>query len=570
MGSLAEQILPAARTQTRAASEFVMRAHLDTMLFVTLLAASVVPIWWFHYFPSQDGPAHLENTVILREYADPDRALLREFYAINTRPEPNWLGHLILGGLMTFVPILAAEKILLTGYLLLLPLSLRSAIKALRSDADFLALLVFPFVPNLFFHMGFHNFCYSLPLFFFVVGYWLKHLGAFTWRRIIGLMVLGLVLYFGHLVSLVAAWIAIGVHALWLAWLDARKVRGQGESGLLRFSRSLWPKIQPPIIAFLPSLLLALWFLSRQGWAARQSGEVLGDSTWSILVKLESLVSFSIYEGIVSVALSVFFVGLTLYVLAVRLKSLKAAPGDGLLFAALAFIALYFLTPSALAGGLFVNYRLTLYPCFALLLWFATQPIIARARWAVRAAAVVGTVALLGLHSHAYAQANDYLEEMLQVADAIEPNHTLVPLNFMQPGVSPDGKLLSVRVGPFRHAAGHIAAAVHIVNLKNYEASTGYFPMLYRSEVNPYQLMGKDDRVLDHGLDTVPPRVDFLGYAAKTGRTVDYVLIWGLRPEQRTDPATIAIFSQIEAGGYEPVAVPSRRGLVQLYRRKPS
>lgn len=569
MGSLAELTLPSARVHERGASRLLGRVQLDTVLFIALLAASIAPIWWFRYFPSQDGPAHLENTVILREYGDPDRGLLREFYAINTQPEPNWLGHLILGGLMTFVPILIAEKILLTGYLLLLPLSVRSALKVLRPDAEFVALLVFPFVPNLFFHMGFHNFCYSLPLFFFVVGYWLKYLDAFTWQRIVGLMVLGLVLYFGHLVSLVAAWIVIGVHALWLAWLDARKERGQGESELVCFSRALWPKVKPPILAFLPSLLLALWFLCRQGWAARQSGDALDGSTWSILAKLESLISFSIYEGIVSVALSVFFVALTLYLLAVRLKGWKAAPGDGLLLAALTFIALYFLTPSALAGGLFVNYRLTLYPCFALLLWFATQPVIARARWAVRSVAIVGTVVLFGLHSHAYAQANDYLEEMLQVAEVIEPDHTLLPLNFMQPGVSPDGKLLSVRVGPFRHAAGHIAAAKNIVNLKNYEASTGYFPILYRPEVNPYLLMGKDQRVLDHGLDTVPPRVDFLDYAARTGKAVDYVLIWGLRPEQRTDPAAVAILSQLDKGGYKPVAVPSPRGLVQLYRRDP-
>jgi len=194
--------------------------------------------------------------------------------------------------------------------------------------------------------------------------------------------------------------------------------------------------------------------------------------------------------------------------------------------------------------------------------------LIAKARWVIRVAALVGAGTLLGLHSHTYAQANDYLREMVQVVNSIEPDHTLLPLNFMQSGVSPDGKLLSERVGPFRHAAGYIAAEKHIVNLKNYEASTGYFPMLYRPEVNPYQLMGMDERVLDHGLDTVPPRVDFLTYAAKTGKSVDYVLIWGLRPEQRTEPPTIAILSQLEAGGYEPVAVPSRRGLVHLYRRK--
>jgi hypothetical protein len=567
MGSLAERTLPSERFRAGILWRLLGSAQLDGVLFVALLAASVAPIWWFHYFPSQDGPAHLENAVILREYTNPDRALLRDFYTINTHPEPNWLTHLLLAALMTFVPILAAEKILLTGYLLLLPLSLRYVIKALRSDAAFLALLVFPFVPNLFFHMGFHNFCYSLPLFFFVVGYWLNYLDTFSWKRTAVLMMLGLILFFGHLVSLVAAWIVIGIHALWLTALDIRAASAHGRGTLFRYCQALWPRIQAPVIAFLPSLLLALWFLSRQGWRARPAENPEG-SAWSILIRLESLVSFSMYEEIVAVGISILFVALTLYVLKERLKNWMAAPGDGLLLAALAFIALYFLTPPALAGGLFVNFRLTLYPCFALMLWFATQPVIEKARWILRIAAIGGAVALLGLHVHAYAQADDYLEEMVQVADAIEPSHTLLPLNFMQPGVSPDGKLLSMRVGPFRHAAGYIAAERHIINLKNYEATTGYFPILYRPELNPYRLMGKDARVLDHGLDSVPPRISFLGYAKATGRPVDYVLIWGLRPEQQNDPLAATILSQLETGGYELVPVPSRRGLVQLYRRK--
>src|SRR6478672_1600454 len=90
----------------------------DHLLLLALLLLHVAPLWFFPYFPSQDGPAHLENAVILRDYRD--RPVLQEFYEPNLSPDPNWLGHLILAGLMTVLPLLVAEKVLLTGYLLLL------------------------------------------------------------------------------------------------------------------------------------------------------------------------------------------------------------------------------------------------------------------------------------------------------------------------------------------------------------------------------------------------------------------------------------------------------------------
>src|SRR5262249_31094890 len=164
-----------------------------------------------------------------------------------------WLGHLLLASLLFVAPPLVAEKLVLTGYLLLLPLSVRYAVRNIRPDAGFVALLAFPFVPNLFFHMGFHNFCYSLPLFFFVVGYWLKHRTEFTWRRTAILGLLGLILYFCHPFSL-AAWLVIGVQALWLANLEVGAASVGRKRRWSAFVRALWKNIAAPVWAFTPTL----------------------------------------------------------------------------------------------------------------------------------------------------------------------------------------------------------------------------------------------------------------------------------------------------------------------------
>jgi hypothetical protein len=156
----------------------------------------LIPVRGYQYFPSQDGPAHLENAVIVREYQDPERTAFRTFYELNDRFTPNWLGHLVLAGLMTLVPPLVAEKVFLSGYLILLPLAIRYAVLGVRRDSAFLAVLGFPFVYNYTLHMGFYSFSYSLAMFFLVIGYWLRHRESAGLRHTVTLAVLLLLLYF--------------------------------------------------------------------------------------------------------------------------------------------------------------------------------------------------------------------------------------------------------------------------------------------------------------------------------------------------------------------------------------
>jgi hypothetical protein len=533
---------------------------LDNVLFLALMLATIAPLWCFRYFPSQDGPAHLENATILKEYYWPDREIYRTYYTIDTHPNPNWVGHLLLVGLMVVAPPLIAEKVLLTGYLILLPVSLRYALNAVRPGAGALALLAFPLTPNLFYHMGFHNFCYSLALFFFVVGYWLKHRDHLGWRETATLSALGLVLYFCHLVSLAAAGVAVGIAAAWLTILDVRAEALQRRVGLPFIVGILRSRFVPLFCAALPALLLALLFLKRRGLNPADTEA----STAGVLLRLEALVCYNPQERLVAEGLAAALAALTVYLLLTSPRRWRAESADGVLLAAFAFVALFFLMPTSIAGGTFISYRMTLYAVFALILWFGAQPGVRSARWAIRAVAVMATLLFLALHVHAYAQLNDYLEEYLCVTDQIEPNSTLLPVSFSHAGQTPEGTELSCRVGPFFHAAGHIVARKPVIHLINYEATTGYFPIRYRPELNPYHLMGKDNTVPHRGLHALPPDIDFLHYP----RPVDYVLIWDLPERRRTDKRAVSLFRQLEEDGYEQIDRPSRLGLVLLYRRK--
>ena len=85
---------------------------------ILLTVLNIFPIWSFKYFPSQDGPCHIENSYMLLHYFDKDK-IFSEYYDLNIKPVPNWASHFTLSFLMIFFPPVLSEKIFLTMYVLI-------------------------------------------------------------------------------------------------------------------------------------------------------------------------------------------------------------------------------------------------------------------------------------------------------------------------------------------------------------------------------------------------------------------------------------------------------------------
>ena len=92
-------------------------------LFFLLLIVNVLPIWMIHRLPTSDGPAHVANAYVLQHYNDPAYPQFRRYYELNTRPVPNYATHLILVALLYICSPVTAEKLLVTIYIVLLPLA---------------------------------------------------------------------------------------------------------------------------------------------------------------------------------------------------------------------------------------------------------------------------------------------------------------------------------------------------------------------------------------------------------------------------------------------------------------
>jgi hypothetical protein len=537
------------------------RLSRENVLFWGLLALHLLPIWLFPFVPTQDGPGHQAVTFILRQYDHPAAGLLRQYYLPNREALPNWFIFFLMGRVLGFVAVPVAEKILLTAYIFLLPLSARYALRAIDPEAGFLAVLAFPFLYNYTFNMGFFNFCFSLAAFFLAIGYGLRHAERMGPGRtaLLALLVLGV--YFCHPVTLVVTVAALLTLAGWRLLLD-RLAAPAPRFTAAALWRGFLDRLLAPGLACLPALILMAAFVR-----ARAGSRIVMLPMWmkiKHLAGLYSLASLSIWTIPLAIALAFLFYA----VAALCLRARRGYPwqtGDGLLLAVAVLIVAFFAAPSDLSGGGFINHRLVLFPFLTLILWFGTFEHPARRRLGVQIAAAGIALALLGLIAWKYAGIDRELAGIVAAGDLVEPDHTLLFLSYAHQGEDGKGGKLSFRTWPFVHAGGYLGARRRLVDLSLYEANENYFPFYYRPGLNPYLHLASEPL----GIENDPPAVDLLGYPRRTGGSVDYVLLWGLRDERRSEPKVRAVQDQL-AAAYDLI----RRtpdGRVRLYRlRSPS
>lgn len=491
----------------------------DRALMAVLLSLHLAPLCLFAYFPTRDGPSHLEGSLLLLRWQQPDVVLLRDWYTPVLQLAPNWLDHVALAGLSLVMDPVTAEKVLIGVFVLGLPLAARRAFKAVRSDSGFLAVLTLPFTYTWLLHMGFYNFCLSLPLFFLAVASWLHDRASSggAWLRLVGW---SLLLYFTHPVALVAAGGTVVALAAWTCVVDvsiARRLRlslrDQIRHGLRRVARTG--------LAFAPAAALFLtWTQPRRQPAFFRFPfrQLLRD-----LLGLDALVSFDPAEALPAGLLVLALAALSAAALRTRWRERRLLEGDGFLACTAALVAVYFLAPVSLSGGGYLTPRLMLLPFLSLLLWLASHRWSERARAWTALVAVAATLPALVLHLRSYGDANDELAEYLQAEPWLLRGATVLPLHYQgaQRGGFP-------RVDVLAHAAAYFAVSRGTIDLVFYEGTTrGIFPLAFHRDVDPYRHLGDNP-------ESVPPCVDLVGYMEQTRRPIDVVLTW----KRHLDPGT--------------------------------
>lgn len=489
----------------------------ERLLFVALIAACLVPVWAVEYLPTLDGPCHVYNAQVILQHGN--RAEFPRFaghYRIDWRPIPNWFGQAVLALLMAVFEPRIAEKILVSGYVILFPVAARYAAGSVDADRKWLGFLAFPLIYHQLFQLGFYNFSYSLAFWLLAVGFWWRRRESPTPGFAAAINLLLLLCWFCHIVSLAVTLLSIGV--LWLATLR----------------RSNWRRhlVHIPILA--PQVILPLWFVADQ-----QGGPI--PASWSLgamagyLFRLEALFYFGAPQLWIGRVLALAFLILAVLTVAGRLRGRLVREEDGFLLLSALLAVLFFVSPQGMSGGGLLNQRLSLYPWLALIPWLA--PRLGR----VGRAVAVGVLAVLALGSAGYVlrwyrELDPHLRTYLAATAQIRPDSRVLPLLFDRGPY-----------GMYAHLIGYAAAGKGLIDWNNYQAATTYFPTRFhgqRGHLNRYTWIEADPNTID--VRALIPRVD-------------YVYAWGLRPDSQAARRLRRHYRLVFQDGPARLYVPVRR-----------
>lgn len=493
-------------------------ARWERALFLLLLAASLFAVWRLPVFLTQDGPSHLYNARILLELWGDDAAGYGRLFTLNTDFSPNWTGNLLLAGLLKLFPAVAAEKVLVSAYVLLLAFGFKRAVGKIGAGTPWLSSLVFVFVFNFHLFYGFFNFCLGLALLFWTIAALHRFVAEPSRKRTLTCGALLLALMITHPVPFVVALLWAGIVGARMMWQGRDAPKGLLKL-LVKFSA-----------AVIPALVLFAVFLPPSGNHQGFLVDKLSVGTLKDLLRMEHLLVFPHQERPAFRLLSMVFIGLLLGVLFVAWKSRGVRNGP-LLALVLACVLVHFFVNDELAGGAYLTSRMALIAWMMFALWIACTPMPQRSARPV--AIALGLVAVvLGAvrhvqHGKCAAVAGEYIAHLKPV----EEGTVVLPLCFSPKGET-DSDTLSPRIGLFKHMSGYAAADHGFISLDNYEANTAYFQTKWKPEANPFTQLCESG---DCDIEGQPSTADVDGYEQRSGVHVDMLALWGAPSRMAAD-----------------------------------
>jgi len=520
-----------------------------------LVLILLVPIWQAKYFLSNDGPCHLYNSKLILDFVLGNHTdFYSEYYKLNSHAEPNWFSHASLALLLFFLPAFLAEKILLTAYVLLFAFSFRFLIRQINPQSTFLIFPALLFVYHFVFQMGFWNFSFSIAFFFLVIAFWMKFENQWTTRRLLLLSVLLTTLYFMHPVGLMLTIFSIALITAirFFSVLITPSTERNWKPWIKTFLYSVG--------AALPAIILSINYLSRSGTGttpAAYSQKFLRH----YFLELKSLVILNHTEDLIAMMVSVFIGIIFLIAFVNRIRAKKMFPADSFLLLFFISLYLYLHQPASLGGVGIVPERLLFIPFLLAIIWAANANFHTTIKKLVAIFSLVFLCIFMYLRLPVYQKNSDAVKEYLSVGDYIEDESTILPLSFAHAGFTPDGKPISDRIWVFIHATDYLGTMKPLIMFGNYEANTGWFPLIWKGSRNPFQHISKDA-----GIEGLPPSVDLLNYKANTGGSIDYVLLWCFDFADKTQLPVQDLISQLDQE-YQLIFV-SEHSRAKLYRHK--
>lgn len=454
-----------------------LKQHPEPVIFWTLVAGYLVPVWSFRYLPTQDGPAHVFNAQIVKDYLVSSSSPYARYYEVRPDPLPNWTCHAVLATLLFLFPPLIAEKVLASLYIVGFAAAFRYFLGAFGDRCRPISWAGLLFVYNHCFWMGFYSYCLSLVLLWTILGFWLRRRVALELPQAAVLMLLLTAQFFTHLVGFVLAF--TGVLAMTV---------------LTPPRRLLGPVLV--CLAALPASCLVMDYFERTGFFQARASHRLVDHPLAMLKgkgpdtdlvdnleKIDKEV-FEHHAG-ASIPFSIYLVPyytlLGIFSLAeYRRRAEEEGGGPGWLFPLLLSIlclGIFLLVPDnlSLEHGGYLKARFAMLPP---MVWLACLRESSRPGfcWLVRSMLLFLLGANLVLVTEAFESGNRVVAQYTAGIEAVGRGHRIYVNHHDEPP--------SQLVKPLAHAAYHYCLGTNNITLDNYEANLPHFPIKYRSGIS--------------------------------------------------------------------------------------
>ena len=550
--------------------------------FAFILSLYVATVWVFDYFPSQDGPAHISTASTLAHLGDPDWPVFDKYFKSNWRLSTNQLVAALLIALMTLFEPATAEKIIVSIYVLLLPISMLYAISYDKGRPNFAVFLIFPFVFSRLAHMGFYNFSIGLAFFLFIVGYALRHFDRPRLRHAGILLALLIASYFVHVMAAACAVIVIGVLAAVRLVAAMSSNREKLADVIRNSSPTLWLGASAVAGTCIVMVLVILRFADKFGLLTVDFGN------WATnllrFASMSNLMVFGVQDVVFAALFGLLMLALTVLMLGKEIRLHRFRGARPLLAVFCLFVLVYLMIPQVM----FLPDRLSFFLYFLIIVWLGRLEMRRRFQLALGSLCVIVAIGALAYRVPTYLTLNKKLVEYASTASILEPGATVYaiaeqnafPKSWIRALPAALGLSLSQvdediptglfeRVKVFMHAHGRLAAEARLVNLSNYQADQGFFPLRLRPALRPGPYI-RVPYVKDSEARPPPSRPyrGFAAYANNTAGQIDYVVVWEMYQHLTEQRSGRILLAELERD-YDLVHVSEPGGFMRVYRRRP-
>ncbi|MGI8992060.1 MAG: hypothetical protein ACR2I2_21090 [Bryobacteraceae bacterium] len=438
--------------------------QLPAILSFALLALQAAIPWTAAHFVTQDGPSHLYTATVAKDLLLHRHSPYAAVYKVQPELVPNWTTTVLLAVAASVAGPGRAEQILATFSILAGFFSIAYACRALDSTAPPWSPVINFLLHTWFFWIGFYNFYLGMVLCPLVLGFYIRNVRSLTIRRA-SILSAGLVLlFFTHLIPAALTIVALIFVALWIHLQTPR----QAAKPIGLFAASLIP-------------VLALFALYLDASVADIPFKPDFASAWrSFPMHVFATPAGQVVRQELLYPAVLFYIVMAAVVMR-RREWLTARAG--VLGTSIVAFALYFLVPNVALGGDEAKIRFA-WGIFIFGCPLATS--VHRARIArlplslfLAPLLFVSLILCMRVNARLSRVADMYASAM----DRIPRGATFVRLRYPTPTLRSKFGFDEAPLDPLYHMEASPAASRHLIDLSDYQAASGVFPVVFRGSI---------------------------------------------------------------------------------------